>query len=232
VRSARPGHGSGVGWRAVAGIAVADQTQGAAVAPCRPPVEKARIWQTHCGRPALPPCSQVMTDQGADRATRECGKAAARTLVEEAWRAAAAGAAREHGLRRLYICRQLQDMGDELEVRGRGLQGAPTGSMGRGHRRRSPSAAQRAHASQLRGGRRWRGPGKAGGTGRKHRLDRGLAGAACEVERSPSPASLPPPAFPRRTRPACCRTACRRCWLRWLTPRLRCYGTSGEAGVN
>ena len=59
---------------------------------------------------------QVIRDHGADKNARESEKAAAKALVEDAWRAAAAGAAREHTLRRLYICRQLQDLGDELEV--------------------------------------------------------------------------------------------------------------------
>jgi hypothetical protein len=63
--------------------------------------------------------NQVIKDHGADRSAREGDKAAAKSLVEDAWRAAAAGAAREHALRRLYVCRQLQDMADEMEV-GRG----------------------------------------------------------------------------------------------------------------
>lgn len=59
---------------------------------------------------------QVIRDHGADRTARDGEKAAAKALVEDAWRAAAAGAAREHALRRLYICRMLQDLADELEV--------------------------------------------------------------------------------------------------------------------
>jgi hypothetical protein len=88
--------------------------------------------------PPLRPYMQVLTDQGADRTTREGEKTAARALVEDAWRAAAGGAAREHQLRRLYICRQLQDMADELEV---GLRGA-----GRGRQR--PATWRRDHCSR------------------------------------------------------------------------------------
>lgn len=90
---------------------------------CRPNFYKltgAVTISCHEYPPFLPPTlmRQDMMDQGADRAAKERARATARTLVEEAWQAAAAGAAREHALRRLIICRQLQDMADELEVGG------------------------------------------------------------------------------------------------------------------
>jgi len=74
------------------------------------------LYEQHV-RPTLERLTETMKDQGADRSTRRGERAAAKQLVEEAWRAAAAGAAREHALRRLFINRQLQDMADELEVR-------------------------------------------------------------------------------------------------------------------
>jgi NCK-associated protein 1 len=72
------------------------------------------LFERHV-RPSLEKLADVIKDNGAAKAALDADRAAAKSLVEDAWRAAAAGAARERRLRRLLVARQLRDMGDELE---------------------------------------------------------------------------------------------------------------------